>query len=677
VIEDIPPQLARRLPLPPQLTRRAGVLGVIAFVLFGIISFRLWYLQVLTGPQNVARATANVERSIPLPAPRGEILDAKGNVMASTRVGEEAAITADDLPPDTCTHTAHPVCVDSPARLRLYRRLGRLLAMAPSDIRRIIDGGQTPAYQPAPIADDIARRALVYLQEHARAFPGVSVQPVNLRAYPHTRIGGIVLGQIGPISKDELRTPGYKGIAAGTYVGQAGLEAQYNGVLQGAPGVEKLQVDAAGFPTGTAPKVTAPTAGENLQTSISYPLEREGYIAVDEAMHFARLNHKPAKAAAFFAMNPNTGRVLAVGSVPTYDPSLFVTPPSTSAYDAVLHSGALNDLATDGLFPTGSTFKPITALAGLQRGRITAQTLQGAGSCLQISTVQFCNSGRIDYGDLDLVNALAVSEDTYFYKLGAELNCATCSDGAVQTEARRLGLGESPAIDLPAGGLPGLVPDGPLMARLSAQIIARDCHGHTPLRSLRGQPGYATFVTACAQGYYFAPWTIGQNVGLATGQGYLEATPMQMAVAYSAIVNGGTVWEPKLAEAIRSPTGALLQTLAPPVVRRRVSIDPSYRQLIMDGLHQAAQGANGTSDAVFGNFPRTVYGKTGTAVHNGQADQSWYVCYVPDGSKSIVVAVTVEQGGFGAAAAAPAARLMLSQWFGAPKKWNPGSSPDR
>jgi penicillin-binding protein 2 len=569
--------------------------------------------------------------------------------------------------------------VDSPARLRLYRRLGRLLGIAPSDIRRIIDGQQTPPYQPAPIADDIGRRALVYLQEHARAFPGVSVQPVNLREYPHGRIGGILLGQIGPISggaTGEVGTTAYKGIKPGTYVGQAGLEAQYNSVLQGAPGVEKLQVDASGFPTGKTPTITAPTAGENLQTSISYPLEREGYIAVDEAMHFARASHHPAKAAAFFAMNPATGRVLAVGSVPTYDPSLFVTPPSTSAYNAVLNSGALNNLATNGLFPTGSTFKPITALAGLQSGKVTAQTLQGTGSCLQISTVRFCNSGQNDYGDVNLVTALEESVDTYFYKIGAELNCATCSDGAIQKEARLLGLGEHPGIDLPGGGYAGLVPDGPLMERLNRQINATDCRNRRPVASLRGQPGYSTFVTACAQGYYFNPWTIGQNVGLATGQGYLEATPMQMAVAYSAIVNGGTVWEPKIAEAVRSPSGALLQTLAPPAIRRHVPLDPYYRQLVMDGLHAAAQSPSGTSYAVFGNFPRTVYGKTGTAVHNGQADQSWYVCYVPAGRRSIVIAVTVEQGGFGAAAAAPAARLMLSQWFGLPRQWNPGSSPD-
>jgi len=655
VIEDTPPQLARRLPLPPQLTRRAGVLGVLAFALFAIIAFRLWYLQVLTGPQNVRLATANVERSIPLPAPRGQILDSQGRVIASTRVGAQAAITADDLP-----------AARTRARWQLYVRLARLLGMKPGDIYRIIAAQTTPGYQPAPIKDDIGRAAEVTLEEHAREFPGVSVGEVNLRDYPHGRIGAIVLGQIGPIQQLQVGSSSYRGIQAGTYVGQAGLEKIYNGILQGIPGTEKVQVDASGYPTGKPPVVTAPTAGDSLQTSISYPLEREGYIAMDEAMHFARANHDLAKAAAFFAMDPRTGRVLALGSVPTYDPSLFVTPPSQSAYHAVLDSGALNDLATDGLFPTGSTFKPITALAGLQAGKITAQTSQGAGSCVQISSVCFHNSGHTDYGDVNLVTALEESVDTYFYILGAQLNCASCSDGAIQSEARSLGLGEHPGIDLPGG---------PLMERLNRQIIAKDCHGTRPLASLRSQPGYATLVTACAQGFYFNPWTIGQNVGLATGQSYLEASPMQMAVAYSAIVNGGTVFKPQIAEAVRSPSGTLVQQLPAPAVRRHVPIDPYYRSLVMTGLHEAAQSPAGTSYAVFGNFPKTVYGKTGTAVHAGQADQSWYVCYVPDPRRPIVIAVTVEQGGFGAAAAAPAARLMLSQWFGLSRSRNPGSSP--
>jgi len=675
----IEPPLQRRVPLPPQLSRRVGVLGVLAFALFAVVAFRLWYLQVLTGPQNVSAATANVDRPIPLPAPRGSILDSAGNAFASTQVQEQAAIIADDLPP-----------ARSKARWREYVRLGALLGVTPGYIAGIVthDGHpETPGYQPAPIKDDIGRRALVLLSEDERSFPGVVEQAVPVREYTQGGIAGVVLGSIGPISDAELGSSAYRGIAAGTYVGQSGLEAQYNRYLQGRAGVEDVKVDAAGYPTGAAPKVTQPVvAGDNLKTSLNLGVEREGYAALEKAMEAARQNHDPAPAGAFFAMEPDTGRVIALGSMPTYDPSLFVTPPSTSELDALESKQAYEpflDRAIDGLYPVGSTFKPITALAGLQTGLITASTLQGQTDssqggtpCLQISTVCLHNSGGANYGNLDLVDALEVSEDTYFYLVGAAANGANGTGHAIQDEARALGLGSSLGIDLGDGGAPGLVPDRAVISAANAQIVAQQCEPGTP--PTRPRPRYASdtlSVTTCAQGYYYPPWTVGQNVGLATGQGELETSPMQMAVAYSAIANGGTVWRPQIGEAIDSPSGQLVQELPAPAAIRHVHIDPSYRALVLEGLHDAAQNPSGTSYPTFGSFPLTVYGKTGTAVHqNNQPDQSWYVCYVPDGSRSIVVAVTIEQGGFGAAAAAPAARLILSQWFGLPKKWLAGTS---
>jgi penicillin-binding protein 2 len=148
-----------------------------------------------------------------------------------------------------------------------------------------------------------------------------------------------------------------------------------------------------------------------------------------------------------------------------------------------------------------------------------------------------------------------------------------------------------------------------------------------------------------------------------------------MAIAYSAIVNGGKVFSPKIGWKILSPSGALVQQLAAPSYRR-IALNPAYQALVMDGLHGAAQNPSGTSYPTFGSFPRTIYGKTGTAVHTGQPDQSWYVAYARDAKRPIVIAITVERGGLGAAAAAPAARLMLSQWFGLPKKWVAGVSQD-
>jgi penicillin-binding protein 2 len=653
--------LQRRAPLPPQLTRRVGVLGVLVFVLFGVIAFRLWYLQVLTGTQNAAKATALVVRPIAIAPPRGNILDSHGNLLAGYRVAPQVAVVADDLPPA------------GPRRQLIYRRLARVLGIKWQDIRATVDNTAVapPGYAPTDVMDDVPKRAWVYIGERKALFPGVIVRQVYVREYPQGEIGAVVLGQLGQVTPNELTQSPFKGIAAGTIVGQSGLEAEYQAYLQGTPGIDHVDVDAAGYPIAAKSSTRLPVPGDQLSTSLDGGLEREGYIAVDEARNRARANGDPAPAASFVAIDPMSGRVLALGSVSSYNANDFATTPSTKTYDAILaEDHALVDEAIDGRYPTGSTFKPITALGALDAGLITAQTRQGNGSCVTFGTTQkFCNSGETNYGNVDLVDALTQSVDTYFYKVGAVANGGALP---IQHEARALGLGGSPGIDLPGGGNAGVVPDPGYIKALNAQYLALDCAGSHPL------PKYAKSqlaITACAQGYLQPAWTIGQNVLLATGQGFLLASPLQMAIAYSAIVNGGKVWSPKIGWKILSPSGALVQQLPAPTYRS-ISLNPDYQALVMAGLHGAAQSPSGTSYATFGSFPRTIYGKTGTAVHSGQKDQSWYVAYAPDARRPIVIAVTVEQGGFGAAAAAPAARLMLSQWFGLPKKWVAGNSQD-
>ena len=379
--------------------------------------------------------------------------------------------------------------------------------------------------------DDVSSYALYYIEGHKPLFPGVIVRQAYVRDYPQGEIGAVVLGQVGQItgplssSHPELGTAPYKGIAAGTIVGQSGLEATYQSYLQGTPGVDHVDVDAAGYPIAAKSNTVQPVAGDQVSTSLDLGLEKEGYIAADEARIKARLNNDPAPAAAFVAIDPFSGHVLALGSVPTYNANAFATTPSKKTYAAILaEDHALLDRAIDGAYPTGSTFKPITALAGLNAGLITAQSLQGNGSCVSFGTTQkFCNSGSANYGNLDLVNALTVSEDTYFYRVGAAANGGSWP---IQREARELGLGRSPGIDLPGGGEANVVPDSAYVAALNAQYISQHCRSSSP--GSLAKPAYAKqqlAVTACAQGYLQLPWTIGQNVLLATGQGYLLATP--------------------------------------------------------------------------------------------------------------------------------------------------------
>ena len=485
-----------------------------------------------------------------MPAPRGEILDASGSVvLATTRVGAEAAITADDLPP-----------AGTRARWRLYVRLGAVLGMEPKrHLARSSRVSRWPGYEPAPIKDDICRTRRGHYLRSTRAVPRrVACREVNLREYPHGRIGGVVLGQIGPITAERRSAAAaYKGIAPGNYVGQAGLEAEYNSILQGRPGVEKVQVDAAGYPTGKAPRRDAADRRRRAP-------DLDHLRARARGLHRARPRRSstrprtttPRRRARSSRWTRTRAACSRSARCRRYDPSMFVTPPSYAQLRAACRASyAFDDLATDGLFPTGSTFKPITALAGL---RVRADHRPDAPGRRLLRADQHrdrsATPGTTTTATSTSSRALQESVDTYFYRLGAELNCATCDDAAIQHEARALGLGEHPGIDLPGGGSAGhRARHGYDDGGLNTQIIAAQfCHGSRPKpRATRATDARDPRLR---QGY-FDLWTIGQNVGLATGQGYLEASPMQMAVAYSAIVNGGTVWKPQIAEAIRSRLG--------------------------------------------------------------------------------------------------------------------------
>jgi penicillin-binding protein 2 len=642
----------RRAPLPPVLGRRVELLGVLVFILLAIIVFRLWYLQVLTGRRDVAIAESNVVRRVAIPPARGLILSSDGHVLAGVHSAAVAAIVCDELP------------VGAQRRASVLARLGAVLKLADAQITKAV----TPcdSYAPVTIEAQIPSAALIYLAEHSADFPGLTLEQTEVRDYPFGALGAQVLGFVGALNAQDIAGGNFKGVPAGNIVGQDGLEYQYDRYLRGRDGARRIQVDAAGVPTGKSLSSVLPVAGDNLVTSINLGLEAEGVAALEQGIKLAHENGYPATAASFVALDPRNGDVLAIGSVPEYNPNVLSQPfIPTGEYDAQAAGEAFIDRAVSAAYPTGSTFKPISALAGLESGLITPSSLLGgtpADGCLTVAGQSFCNSGNADYGASTLEKALQISEDTYFYRLGAEAN----SRGDVlQKVAKRLGLGSATGIDLPNES-GGDVPDAAWVAAQDAAYRASNC-----THSKHG--------LYCPTGPY-PPWTVGQNVQLATGQGYLLATPVQMAVAYSALANGGYVVTPHIGLAVTRPNGTLIEQIP----RKRPQPLPrafdSYLPTILAGLHLAAQSAGGTSDDVFGSFPRTVYGKTGTAqtvTGDPRDNQSWYVAYAPDPRRPIVVAVTVERGGFGDQAAAPAARLILAKWFGLAERVVRGSSTSR
>jgi len=652
---------ARMPPVSPQLAFRVAILGGIAVVMFGVIFFRLWYLQVLTGERYVQEAAVNSVRDLPIAAPRGQVFDREGKPIAASTVTNAVQIVPSALP-----RAGAP-------RLRLYRRLGRLLGMSAQHVQALVIKGRTALpYAPVTIKTDAGRGVLTVLAERQNEFPGVTQQPVSIRSYPYGEMAAQVLGYVGQVSERELKLRPFAGVKQGTVVGQEGLEYYYDRYLRGKDGVQRVQVDSAGYPEPTRLAPTPPKGGYSLKVTLGLGLQQEAEKALLEGIENARAGGKPASAGAFTAIDPRNGQILAIGSYPSFDPNKFAKPLTQREY-AELEGTAgpgggeeaparLTDRAVNGTYPTGSTFKPITAMGTLEAGVIDPTEGLGAGQCIYVSTEPFCNAGKADYGPVGLVDALKVSSDTYFFQAG---ELANGHGNVIQDEARKLGVGEQTGIDLPSE-ITGLIPDRSWRAKVAREELACERRRH---------------VSSCgiSDG---RPWSVGDNMHLAVGQGDLLTSPLQMAVAYSTLANAfmhggyGTVVRPHLGMEIDEADGAVVQSLSFPPVRH-VRLSYSDLSLVMEGIHEAASQPGGTSADVWSGWDQSqhpVYGKTGTAEHAGQEDQSWYMCYVGDPRRPIVIAVTVQQGGFGAETAAPIARLIASKWFGKPEQFVSGTS---
>ncbi|MBV9942821.1 MAG: penicillin-binding protein 2 [Solirubrobacterales bacterium] len=671
--------------MSPQLARRVAIVGTLSLALFAILFFRLWFLQVLSSDHYARAASVNFVRPVEIAAPRGQILDRSGTLLASSQRAYAVEISPPQLPvPVTEKNLAHPPRADA----GLYNRLANVVGLPTKRQLCHVNGHgmihvsqiacavaqeyvQLP-YAEATVATDITQQQLWYLSERQASLPGVSVQQIYQRTYPRGDLAAQVLGIVSRITASEVKDPFYRGASANDVVGQSGLEGSYDRYLRGIDGANKVQVDALGNFVSVLSQ-TPPVPGSNLKLSLDAKLEQVGQQALQQSIDA----NYPANGGAFVAMNPENGQIYAMGSLPTYNANLFTRPVPQSVYDT--HFGPtsgdpLVNRADQGAGPTGSTFKPLTATAALESGVWTTSSIFD-------DTGQFCISGQCRHnagnavdGSLDLLNAIKVSSDDFFYNLGALTNSPAPNGGALQHWAHLYGIGRKTGIDLP-GENPGTLPDAKW--RDHRNQLEAQCDSATGSFSYTDgvntssvkHPGWHRSPKRAPGGCGIAdgtnrPWSIGDNESLAVGQGDVQVTPLQLAVAYATIANGGAVVTPHLGLDVQSADGIVLRALNPHPARH-LNIDPLYLETIRAGLRAAASQPGGTSAEVFQNFPEQVYGKTGTAQYNGQQDYAWYACFVPASatSKPILVVVTVQQGGFGAIGAAPVARQMLSQWF--------------
>jgi len=631
----------------PSVALRVAIMVGIAVVLFAIILFRLWFLQILSGQQYVAQANDHRLHSLSIVAPRGSIVDRHGEVIVENRPGLAVGIRLMDVPAGELD--AEIV------------KLARVLRTRPTKLRKAITDHLRPSWPPvtkdnppmkwanvvaqdivgldlAIVKEDVAKRDVSYILEHAQAFTGVEIQKNYLRSYPQGSLAAHVLGHVGEISGDQLKEKHFKGYSAGDVVGVEGLEWTYDRWLRGRDGVAKLEVDAHGRPTqsGPVPGGRLPEPGDTLVTTIDAKVQATAEEALRYAVDLAHSDGRyRAAGAAALVLDVKTGEVIAMASYPTFDPNVWVGGISPKDYKQLVDKQANYPQLNRAIMEqkaVGSTFKAVDAVAGLEELPISPYTTFYCDGSFKppIATDKTVWNCWLPggHGSLDMVQAITQSCDVYFYNLGYlfyQTDGTPLADWAV-----RLGMGKPTGIDVP-GEVAGRVPTP----------AWRRSYFETEVDKL---------------------WTPGNSINLAIGQGDLEATPLQLAVTYAAIANGGFIVQPHLGMKVVDAQGKMVRDLqaAKP---RKVDIAPSTLDVVRRGLFEAANSATGTSSAVFAGYPVQVAGKTGTAEVFGSDDYAWYASYAPANDPQYAVVVMVEQGGHGGTVAAPATRLIYDSLF--------------
>jgi penicillin-binding protein 2 len=667
-----PPPRHDAEPDPLPLALRAAALGVVAAALLGVLGFRLWALQVLHSDQYAVAAVANQLRTTALPAPRGEIVDRNGRVMVSNAYGLTAQINPGTLPhPADCKLVrkargaqgmkSQPGCL-------VMWHLAWVLKLKAWDVITQYGKGQTQNHgYPVSIDASVTPQQVRYVKERAGEFRGVQFLQSYQRQYPLGALAPNILGYAGRVSPADLANHHFFGehLPADGTVGKQGVEYTYDQWLRGVDGQVAQSFDATGNPVGSPYLARAPQTGDTLKLNIDARLQSVAEKSIAYGIQVARAGGQYlANRGAIVAMNPDTGAIYALASWPTYNPSIYI-PPYTGSRGILNPKNPLQptlDKAAIGTYPAGSTFKPFTATAAWKAGLI------GPGSTLPCTTSYtspydashhvFNNWGPINL-TINLPTALEISCDTFFYRLGDAFYGRYLHDrsNTFQQWLRRFGYGTLPAgFDMFTST--GIVPDHQWKEHYPCFQAGNPnpCKGFLPL----SQGG-----AAIAQN-----WEPGDSIQLAIGQGYLEVSPLQEAIAYSALANGGRIIAPHVAQAIIDPTTHQVVQTIPPQTIRNLHLSPVFLNEVQTGLYGATHAADGTSSAVFGTYrpgaPFTVYGKTGTAEVPYDCltcNNAWWSGWATNGHQKLVVVAMIQDGGHGGVAAAPAALRVFEAFF--------------
>ncbi|MCG8589384.1 MAG: penicillin-binding protein 2 [Proteobacteria bacterium] len=612
----------------PLLEQRITIVAFLMLFAFGVFGVRLFQLQVLEGADLFSRSEQNFVRTQRLEAPRGDIVDREGRLLAATRPAFGVKVI--------------------PAEIRepeaLYRTLASMLDEEAALLRERVGTPRGRArFAPVILEGDLDEEERARLETHRFALPGVVTDMTPRRLYVEGSRAAHLLGSIGEITKRQLAQASYGDYKAGEIVGQRGLEARQEPHLRGRAGGRNLVVDVAGRERELLDEVE-PVPGGRLVLSLDLDLQRvaeEAFRAPPPKPPASPDEPAPPperdKMGALVALDPRNGDVLALVSRPAYDPNAFAGGIDAGTWQGLLEDPwtPLQDRALSGEYAPGSTYKALVALAGLAEDKIDPEATVFCPGFFRLGRRTYRCWKRVGHGDVNFKDSLVHSCDVYYYKLGLELGVDTLAK-----MARAFGLGRPTGVDL-AGEKPGLVP-----------------------------------TRAWKERRFKEPWIRGETLSAAIGQGFNLTTPLQLAVAYAAIANGGRLVKPRVVLRQESWNGRALWE-SEPEDRERVDVVPEHLALVRDALEAVVMETGGT-----GGRARVrgiqVAGKTGTTqvvrlerVEDLEEDEipiqfrdhAWFASFAPADAPEIVVVALVEHGGSGGSVAAPIAQRVLKRYF--------------
>lgn len=585
--------------------RIVGVMLVV-LALFGVLLLRLVYLQVVMGEEYYRLSINNSIRLQTVDPPRGLIMDRTGTRLAENRPSFDVSFTPKDA--------GDAKRVLGELALHLQSPVEELLA-------KVKHSRGLAAFKPVLLKQDIGRDVLAAVEARRVDLPGVSVQVRLRRNYLYSMNASHVIGYLGEISLEELKSGEHPGVRSGDAIGKFGVERTFDHYLRGEPGGRQVEVNANGQVMRVLQTVSA-RPGRNVVLTIDRELQQRAEELLDGV------------AGAAVAVDPANGHVLALASSPTFNQNMFVSGIASDAWESMVTHPfrPLENKAIQGEYPPGSTFKMVTALAGLEEKAIDENTVFDCAGALHFAGRDYRCWKREGHGRVDVRRALAESCDVFFYRTGQRLGV-----DRLAWYAKACGLGARTGVGLDQEAR-GLIPSSPWKKKR-----------------------------------FGVPWQEGETLSVSIGQGYNLATPLQMALLAAAVGHGGLRFRPLILQQVETIEGEVVfQSVAHEAGRLPVS--SHNLKIVQEGLWAAVNGERGTARRVQLSDIE-IAGKTGTSQVIGRKDSgddyipphlrphAWFVCYAPATAPKLAVAVVVENGEHGSSAAGPIAREMIKTYL--------------